>query len=324
VEGIWSIVGLSVGSLLFSIRACLYCITYSRTPRLGTRISSGRSVNDFSLGWRRVAPCVLAVVCFMIKISALSLDRWDQLVYDGPLVGKGRIWFGLFQMRHEADGRPTTTTTYASRCRQPAMETEPHALSVCRSLRAAGVMTFLTVLFSLVASMLLIVLALRSCGNAGLQTQGVRLWRWSGLAQTGSFFACLFWLVSAHTILHWQDGAGISQSWVLVLVSWLFELVLLIFMRRLVASVPEVPGARAQYDEDRSGDLVPSAHPDGSSSGGGAGPYGQLPHGTGDAHYVVGASDTAPQQQQQQPPQQGFYPQLDLANALGGGYRQQQ
>jgi len=245
-QGAWAAACLAGVLLFFVLRAALYSVTHRRTPRLGTRLTSGRTdVSDFSVGWRRLFPALLALVTLVLKLVSLSIDFWDIVRFDDDTtdLGGGRTIYGLFQMRQEFEGMPTTTLTYAQRCKYL---TEDY-LAVCRTLRAGGVFTFLLALFSVVGSVTLLILALRAWRRVGgLQKHGVQLWRWTGLTHTGSVSALLAWVLCAHIILHWEDGAGIAASWILLLVSWLLELALLIFCRRMVASTPEEGHAGAE------------------------------------------------------------------------------
>jgi hypothetical protein len=226
--GKWGIFGVVFGSVLFVLRALLYCCTHRRTPSLGSRILSSHVVADFQNGWRKWLPLVLVIFVLCMKLPALFIDEWDQSSSNGVTTK-----YGVYQSRTTADGQSEVTQKYSDRCQTAPFNTGGE-LTMCRTLRVAGAFTLIAAIWSIVASFVYMFFDFQ---RGGMAVHGVTLWRLSGLMQMGSLGSYWFWLISAHRVIYDDDSqATVSASFILFLVSWIVELGLLVFLRRAVAS----------------------------------------------------------------------------------------
>ena len=256
--GTLALVFLVLISIILGMRVLLYIFSIKWKPILGSRLQPAgagpvQSHRDFSRGWLLYAPLVLVVLSLLFKLLSMGLDRWDQYytpASDDPLNPAPSNWayWGLLRLRIVVPDAPesSTDTSYLSLCQQYQSQNDPNMpdpdqannLGMCYTLRAAGVMCLLTGVLSVVFSTPLLIFCVGFVSRrTSLGYNGIRAWRCAGFAHAFSLCCFGFWILSAHGVIHHlQDGGvHVGPSYALMLVGWIFDLALLIFVRRAIS-----------------------------------------------------------------------------------------
>lgn len=300
-SGTLAMVFLVLLSVILGLRVMLYIFSIRWKPILGSRlepVGAGpiQPHRDFSHGWLLLAPLALALISLLFKLISLGLDRWDQYytpASDDSLNPSPAQWmyWGLLRLRivvpHVPDA--SSSNSYLWLCQQYQSQNDQNMpdpdqannLGMCYTMRAAGVMGLLTGILSVMfTTPLLIYCAAFVSGRTSIGRNGISAWRCAGLAHAFSLCCFGFWILSAHVVIHHaQDGAvNVGPSYALMLVAWILDLLLLVFVRRAISwsQNPELT--------------------DGAAGGaGGTQSYGVLSASGGDAHYPLPSyPDAAP------------------------------
>jgi hypothetical protein len=240
VVGSLAILFLTIGAISFVVRALLYVVRNSGTPKLGSRLLRRMHSGNFAQGCRRVTPTMLVVVSLMFKAVALGIDRWSAWWLTDEFTGDtiGHTFYGLLAKRTERDGAEPRSEDYISQCRR--MEHAQH-FHLCNVMFASSLMTLVSLLWSLFFSILLLVVGLMACSSpTQLSRRALLLWKLAGLSCVGSLFAEWFWALSAHLVAHYKDDhAGLGLSWLLGMAGFVLDVILVLFVQRMVTCTPE-------------------------------------------------------------------------------------
>lgn len=224
----------------------------------------------------------------------------------------GTVSYGVLSVRSELDGYGSTTVSYASLC--DAASDSDNGPGMCRTLRAAGIMTLIGGVLSATASACFILLALAAALRRGaLARHGVSMWRLQGLAHLGSMLSVCVWIASAHVVIRYSDERSVvGASWFMFIAAWIVDLVLLVVIRRAVISTP----AQQQPYQNLAAAPAPvvayAPYP--------AGPVGQQQQQMAYAAPVYGAPAPQQQQPQQLQQQQAYVYPPQLAHAMPPAY----
>lgn len=219
--------------------------------------------------------------CFLFSVSCAAVFRCCR---------------GLLRYRYSSqpDGGSTPAQSYKSYCESFTPDNDHSAdqannLGMCHTLRAAGIMTLVCGILSCIGSALLCLYGLALLGgHTTIAKRGVWAWRVNGFANMLSLAAFCYWIASAHVVINWLIVNGnlwVGPSYFCFLCGWICDFILLLFMRRAIASTPNP--AQGEF-------VVVQPTPYAILPGQGAGIY-------------VAAQPNAPYQQQQAPQfQQGY------------------
>ena len=245
---------LVIVSLLLLLRLFLYCVSRTWTPRLGARLRTGMIVvQDYTRGGRQAAPFLLAGAALVLKLTALGLDRWDVLNLTSPYNTNGSmpsVHWGLLQYRYAnlpAGYSAPTHVSYKTFCESFTPDNDHTAdqannLGTCHTLRAAGIMALVTGILACVGSAIMCLYGLALLGgHTTIVKRGVWAWRVAGFSNMFSLAAFCYWIASAHVVINWLIDSGdlwVGPSYFCFFCGWLVDFVLLLFMRRAIASTP--------------------------------------------------------------------------------------
>jgi len=247
--GALAILFMTVSGVGFFVRALLFFLDEKGTPRLGSHIQRGEPTVNFLSVCRRLFPALLLLSSLALKAVALALDQWSAWYLKDGFTHNvdGHTFYGLTHRRTMEHGT-MVYTPYDAEC---LLTPNKFHKRLCLTLEAGGITTYITIVWSLVFSGALLLFGLVICSSADfLSRRTVLLWRAAGQACTGSGFLLLFWALSSHLIVHFDDSrAGLGLSWILCVVAFAFDFCLLQWMRRVVCLTPRPGGTAAPQEQ---------------------------------------------------------------------------
>ncbi len=240
--GVWAIAILALTTPLLLVRALLYLTREPRSnkntvsmssqvPLAGERSFFGgperehyaiESSSGVCRGW---LPSLLSLSSLILTVAALVLDEWDASFVRDNWKNQtvGSTSYGLWQESMHVQGQTTLTTSYEARCHGK----EGYDAHMCRTLRAAGWMAFVTLVLSAASSALFFLVCIITCAFGGsshrkdASARSLVLWRLAGLAQVFLLSGLVWWSLSGHLIVHYDESsAGLGPSWFLALAGW--------------------------------------------------------------------------------------------------------
>jgi hypothetical protein len=241
--GIAAIVLIALTSLLTAARMLLYACAKSWHPVYGSRLIAGMvSPRDYTTAAMRVLPVILICLSLVMKLVAMAIDQWDTDSGPADAGITATVYFGVLKWRVSFSGNdmPSQSESYMQECDvlsdYSGAADISNALGLCLTKRIAGIFTLMAGICATIFALLLCVSALNALAFKDRFSASVlRMWRFAGFTLLYTTATLNYWIWGGHMILHHYYGdATVGASWILMIVTWVFDLIVLIFYRQAV------------------------------------------------------------------------------------------
>jgi hypothetical protein len=241
--GIAAIVLIALTSLLTAARMLLYACAKSWHPVYGSRLIAGMvSPRDYTTAAMRILPVILICLSLGMKITSLSLDQWDTDSGPADAGITATVYFGVLKWRvsFSGDVLPSQSESYMQECDDIADDSGAadisNALGLCLTKRIAGIFTLMAGICATIFALLLCVSALNALAFKDRFSASVlHMWRFAGFTLLYTTATLNYWIWGGHMIIHHSYGdATYGASWIMMIVTWVFDLIVLIFYRQAV------------------------------------------------------------------------------------------